>query len=74
MPVRKSRIKSCIILNPPATPEEQDEYNKRFANALAIGLYRSLSSEELDMIIQSLKKELSESESSDSKMVKLVGA
>lgn len=73
MPGRKSKIKSCVILNPPATVQEQEEYDKRFNKALAIGLYRSLSSEELDMIIQFLQREVNANES-NSRMAKLVGA
>jgi len=72
MPVRKSKIKSCVVLNPPATAQEQEEYDKRFNKALAVGLYRSLSSKELDVIIQCLQREVSASENSN--LAKLVRA
>ena len=52
----KSKIKRCIILNPPQTPEEQESFNRRYARALAQALYRSLSPEEYDQLIQQLKQ------------------
>jgi hypothetical protein len=54
---RKSKIKSCIILNPPATPEEQEEYDKRVAKALALGLYRTLGPARVDAILKQVKEE-----------------
>lgn len=53
---REPRIKSCIVLNPPSTPEEQAAYDKKFAETLAIGLYRSLSQQEFEALITALRK------------------
>lgn len=58
---KPSKIKSCVILNPPTTPQEQEEYDKRFSKALARGLYRSLSPAEIDYLINCLRKEVQES-------------
>lgn len=55
---RKSKIKSCIILNPPQTPEEQQVLERRAAKALAQALYRALSPEELDILIRHLEAEI----------------
>ena len=55
---RKSKIKSCVILNPPQTPEEQEALERRAAKALAQALYRALSSGELDILIRHLEAEI----------------
>lgn len=49
---RKTKIKSCVILNPPQTPEEQAEFDRRVAKALALGLYRSLGPEKVDVLLK----------------------
>ncbi len=58
MPKKKSKIKSCIILNPPATPKEQKAFQQRSAKALALALYRSLSPEQFDALIRALEADL----------------
>jgi len=55
---RKSKIKSCVILNPPQTPEEWEALARRAAKALAQALYRALSPEELDALIRHLEAEI----------------
>jgi hypothetical protein len=55
---RKSKIKSCIILNPPRTLDEQEELERRAAKALAQALYLALSPEELDALIRHLETEI----------------
>lgn len=50
-----AKVKSCIVLNPPATPREQEEYDKTVARVLAKALYRSLSPLEFENIIRSLQ-------------------
>ncbi len=52
---RVDKIKSCVVLNPPMTEKEQEEYDKRFAVALALGLYRTLGKKEFDALVNSLK-------------------
>ncbi len=52
----RSMIKRCIILNPPQTSEEVEAFDRRFAKVLAQVLYRSLSSEEYDQVIQQMKQ------------------
>ena len=56
MPRTKSKIKSCIILNPPATPEEQKEFDRRVAKSLAQALFRALSPGEYEHLIKALKQ------------------
>ncbi len=53
---RNSTIKRCIILNSPQTPDEQAAFEHRAAKALAEALYRSLSPEGYDCMIQQLKE------------------
>lgn len=55
---RKSKIKSCVILNPPQTPEEQEALERRAAKALAQALYRALSPGEYEHLIKSLEAEI----------------
>jgi hypothetical protein len=53
---RKRKIKSCVILNPPATPEKKEALSQRSAKALAQALHRALSPGEYECLIKSLKK------------------
>jgi hypothetical protein len=55
MSMRKSKIKSCVVLNPPATPEEQAAFDRRVAKALALGLYRTLGPERVDAILRQVE-------------------
>ena len=55
---RKSKIKSCVILNPPQTLEEQEALERRAAKALAQALYRALSPGELDALIRHLEAQI----------------
>lgn len=50
--------KRCIVLNAPTTPQEQADYDKRFAKALATSLHRSLSPEEYDLLVKQLKQSI----------------
>jgi len=42
---RKSKIRSCTVINPPTSPEEQAALDIRVAKALAQGIYRTLGPE-----------------------------
>lgn len=54
---RKSKIKSCVVINPPSTPEEQQEYDLRLAKALAEGLYRTLGPERVERLLEYYKEQ-----------------
>ncbi len=49
---RKTKIKSCIVINPPSTPREQKEYDIRVARALAEGIFRTLGPQGVDYILR----------------------
>lgn len=53
---RQYKIKSCIVLNPPCTQREQEEYDNRLARALAEGLYRTLGPEKIDKLLEQTKR------------------
>ncbi|HHV42815.1 MAG TPA: hypothetical protein GXX72_08280 [Clostridiaceae bacterium] len=52
----KSKVKSCVVINPPRTQKEQEEYDNRLARALAEGLYRSLGPEKIDKLLETYKR------------------
>ena len=56
---RKSKIKSCAVVNPPRTQKEQEEYDRQIARALAESLYRALGPEKIDMLLEQCKEEAS---------------
>lgn len=51
----KSKVKSCVVVNPPRTQKEQEEYDNRLARALAEGLYRSLGHEKIRELLEQYK-------------------
>lgn len=57
---RKSKIKNCIVVNPPTTAQEQDEYDRKIARALAESLYRALGPKKIDILLEQYKKERKE--------------
>jgi len=57
---RKSKIKNCIVVNPPTTPQEQEEYDRQIARALAECLYRALGPKKIDILLEQYKKERKE--------------
>ena len=55
---RKSKIKKCVILNPPTTPEEQQNLERRVAKAIARALYKSLSHDEYKCVVNHLRHQV----------------
>ena len=53
---RQNKIKSCVILNPPKTPEEQKAFGQKTAKALAEILHRTLSPREYEQLIMNLRE------------------
>ncbi len=60
MATKKSKIKSCIIVNLPATPEEQEDFNRKAARALAQALFRALNPGDYESLIKGLKQGMRE--------------
>lgn len=57
-----AKVKSCVILNPPKTSQEQEDYDKSVAKALALGLYRTLGHEKAEKLLESCKKDVQETQ------------
>lgn len=47
-----AKVKSCVILNPPSTPEEQKIFDMTLTKTLAKDLYRSLGREGVDKLLE----------------------
>lgn len=54
--MRKPREFECEVINPIVDDTQQEEYDKKLCNTLATVLVRSLKTEEIDVIIKSLKE------------------
>lgn len=54
---RQPRLLKCTVLNPPETPEEQEVFSRRSCKALATAIYRNFEPEEVNRIIEILRKE-----------------
>ena len=48
---REPRLLKCTVLNPPETPEEQEEYDNLVFETLATALSRCLDPSQIDQII-----------------------
>lgn len=53
--MRVPKLLDCIVLNPPETSEEQDEYDDLIYETLATALCRCLEPEEINQIIKQLE-------------------
>lgn len=52
---REPRLLRCTVLNPPETPEEQEEYDNLVFETLATALCRCLEPEQIDQLIEQLE-------------------
>lgn len=51
-----TKVKSVVVLNPPTTPEEQKALDQKISKALALGLYRSLGPEKVDILLEAYRQ------------------